>query len=65
MPSSKRTNREIWADFYNNSSDHLTDDERRIVRMLSGGKTQREIAAELGLQRSSVYHKIRKLKAML
>ena len=65
MESKKNASQQNWADFYAKTGNQLTDEQRRIVAMLSAGKTQREIATELGLHRSGVYHKIRKLRTML
>ena len=43
----------------------LTSEEERILELLDAGRTQPEIAEELGLHRSAVWRRIRKLRNRL
>ena len=42
----------------------LTTEQRQIVDLLALGKTQPEIGRALGMHRSAVWRRIKKLKAM-
>jgi len=53
-----------WQTVLSNHFGRLDAENRRILELLTEGKTQPEIGATLGLHRSAVWRRIRKIKAL-
>ena len=51
-----------WSEVAERLGSDVNPDERRLLTLLRDGKTQPEIAAELGLHRSAVWRRVRALR---
>lgn len=54
--------REDWARLLE-ANPELSPEEKRLLTLLAEGRTQPEIGAELGLHRSAVWRRVKKLRA--
>jgi DNA-binding Lrp family transcriptional regulator len=52
---------EEWHNFLGAHFAELSAENRRIVELLAEGKTQPQIGEELGLHRSAVWRRVKKL----
>lgn len=56
-----RMHKPEWAEIRSRLAGSLSDEDRRILDLLAQDKTQPEIGKDLGLHRSAVWRRIRKL----
>lgn len=57
--------RATWKDSAHRLGESVSTEEKRMLQLLADGRTQAQIAKELGLHRSAVWRRVKKLRNRL